>query len=107
MHLTVLTSAYPRRYPRPWLLEESLTTRHAVGTYSCRCMRARVALLRSQFPLIASVGRCFPPGFCGSAGRSVDSAAGALSCALLAPAPQPLALGHGHDGSLHLRLRCP
>src|SRR5262245_33968632 len=26
---------------------------------------------------------------------------------LLAPACQPLALGDGHDGSIHLRLRCP
>jgi len=30
-----------------------------------------------------------------------------LILCLLAPAPQPLALGHGHDGSIHLRLRCP
>jgi hypothetical protein len=26
-------------------------------------VRARIGLLRSQFPLFASVGRCFPPGF--------------------------------------------
>ena len=38
-------------------------------------------LLRSQVPLFASVGRCFPPGFCGSACRSGDSAADALSYA--------------------------
>ncbi len=62
MHMTARTSAYPRRYPRPSLLAGSLTTRHAVGTYSCRRMRARVALLRSQLPLLASLGRCFPPG---------------------------------------------
>src|SRR3989442_7865209 len=68
-------------------------------------MRARVALRRSQFPWFASVGRCFPPGFCGSACRSVNSAAGALSCALLAPACQPLALGDINDGSSHLSLR--
>src|SRR4030095_16169281 len=72
-----------------------------------RWVRGRVALRRSQFPFFASVGRCFPPGFCGSAGRSVASTAGALSCALLAPAYQPLALGDGHDGSIHLCLRCP
>ena len=70
-------------------------------------MRERVALPSSQLPLIASLGRCFPPGLCGSACRSVDSAAGALSCAILAPARQPLALVHGHDGSIHLRFRCP
>ena len=43
--------------------------------------RARIRLCRSQLPCFASVGRCFPPGFCGSAYRSVGSAAGALSCA--------------------------
>ena len=46
-------------------------------------------------------------GFVGSADRSVSKAAGALSCALLAPARQPLALVRVHDGSMHLRLRCP
>ena len=58
-------------------------------------------------PMVASVGRCSPPGFCGSANRSVSKAAGALSCAVLAPACQPLALVGLHDGSLHLCLRCP
>src|SRR5262249_43231490 len=99
VHLTVRTSAYPRHYPRPSLLAGSLTTRHAVGTCSCPSMRARVALRRSQFPWLASVGRCSPPGCCGSAGRSVLTAAGALSCALLAPACQPLPLGKSDDGS--------
>jgi hypothetical protein len=61
--MTARTSAYPRRYPRPWLLAGSLLTRHAVGTYSRQRVRARVRLLRSQLPLLASVGRCFPPGF--------------------------------------------
>ena len=69
--------------------------------------RGRTGLLRSQFPWFASVGRCSPPGFCGSAGRSVSKAAGALSCAVLAPARQPLALVGVHDGSMHLCLRCP
>jgi hypothetical protein len=32
-------------------------------------------------PMVASVGRCSPPGFSGSAHRSVSKAAGALSCA--------------------------
>jgi hypothetical protein len=64
-------------------------------------------LLRSQCSCLVSVGRCSPPGLSGSACRSVDSAAGALSCAILAPAHQPLALGHDHDGSSHLCLRCP
>ena len=70
-------------------------------------MRGRVALRRSQFPFLASVGQCFPPGFCGSASRSVDATAGALSCALLAPACQPLTLGHIHDGASPLCWRCP
>ena len=43
--------------------------------------RGHTGLLRSQFPWCASVGRCSPPGFCGSADRSVSKAAGALSCA--------------------------
>jgi len=46
-------------------------------------------------------------GFVGSAGRSVSKAAGALSCAVLAPARQPLALVRVHDGSMPLCLRCP
>jgi hypothetical protein len=62
-HNAVLTSAYPGHYPGPWLLEESFPIRHAVGTYSDLCRRARMRLLRSQFPLLASLGRCFPPGF--------------------------------------------
>jgi hypothetical protein len=61
--MTARTSAYPRRYPRPSLLAGSHPARHAVGTSSCRSMRARVGLLRSQFPWFASVGRCSPPGF--------------------------------------------
>ena len=38
-------------------------------------------------------------GFLGSADRSVLKAAGAVSCAILAPAPQPLALVRSDDGS--------
>jgi hypothetical protein len=46
-------------------------------------------------------------GFGGRADRSVSQAAGALSCAVLAPASQPLALVGLHDGSPHLCFRCP
>jgi hypothetical protein len=46
-------------------------------------------------------------GFLGSAHRSMWKVAGAVSCAILAPARQPLALGVVHDGSSHLCLRCP
>jgi len=63
LHFTVLTSAYPRHYPRPWLLEESLPVRHTVGTCSGLSRSGRTGLLRSQFSLFASVGRCSPPGF--------------------------------------------
>src|SRR5262249_58408658 len=107
LHFTVLTSAYPRHYPRPWLLEESLPVHHTVGTCSRLSRRGRTGLLRSQFPWLASVGWGSPPGFYGSADPSVWKAAGALSCAVLAPARQPLALVRFHDGSTHLRLRYP
>ena len=63
VHITVLTSAYPRRYPRHWLLEESFPIRLAVGTSSEWCRRARMRLPRSQLPLLTSLGRCYPPGF--------------------------------------------
>ena len=99
LHFTVLTSAYPRHDPRPWLLEESLPVHHTVGTCSRLSRRGRTGLLRSQFPWLASVGRCSPPGFYGRADRSVWKAAGAVSCAVLAPARQPLALVGVHDGS--------
>jgi hypothetical protein len=46
-------------------------------------------------------------GFLGSAHRSMRQAAGAVSCAMLAPAYQPLALGPTHGGLAHLCLRCP
>jgi hypothetical protein len=79
-HITVRTSAYPRRYPRLWLLAGSHPTRHAVGTSSWPSMRARVRFLRSQLPLLASVGRCAPPGF---------SAVHTGQCGRL-PAPYPV-----------------
>ena len=105
--LTVRPSASPRGYPRPVLRAGSLTTRPAVGTASWRCLRARVALRRSQLPWFASVGRCVPPGGGGRAGRAGASAAGAFAWALWAPARPPLTLGHFDDGSPHLRLCCP
>jgi len=99
------TSAYPGRYPRPWLLRAS-SSPTASGWHLLRGVtgltEGRWRLLRSQFPLLASVGRCSPPGFFGGADRSVLKAAGAVSCAVLAPARQPLALVGLHDGSPHL-----
>ena len=96
------TSAYPGHYPWRWLLRAS-SSPAASGWHLLRevigLTEGRWRLLRSQFPWLASVGWCSPPGFCGSADRSVSKAAGAVSCAVLAPARQPLALGDGHDGS--------
>src|SRR5215831_4945858 len=104
------TSAYPGHYPWPLLLRASSSP--VVYGWHLLCEGTSLTedhwrLLRSQFPWLASVGRCSPPGFCGSAHRSVSKAAGALSCAILAPAPQPLALVGLHGGSPHLCLRCP
>jgi hypothetical protein len=65
------------------------------------------ALLRSQFPLFASLGRCSPPGVCGSAGRSVLTAAGALSCAFWLQCLSLLRWVKVTMAQPHLRLRCP
>jgi hypothetical protein len=46
-------------------------------------------------------------GLLGSADRSVSKAAGAVSCAILAPARQPLALVRVHDGSTTPLLALP
>jgi len=104
------TSAYPGHYPWPWLLRASCSpiacSWHLLSAVT-HLRESHWGFHRSQFPLVASVGRCYPPGFSGSAGRSVCSAAGALSCAVLAPARQPLALVQRNDGSAHLHLRCP
>ena len=95
------TSAYPGHYSWPWLLRASFSP-PACGWHLLREMTSLTegwwGLLRSQFSWFVSVGRCSPPGLCGSACRSVDSAAGALSCAVLAPAHQPLPLGKSDDG---------
>jgi hypothetical protein len=69
--------------------------------------RARIRLCRSQLPCFASVGRCFPPGFCGSACRSVGSAAGALSCAFWLQRLSLLRWVMVTMAQIHLRLRCP
>jgi hypothetical protein len=59
------TSAYPGRYPWPWLLRASFSP--AACGWHLLCGMTRLAegcwgLLRSQFPWLASVGRCSPPG---------------------------------------------
>jgi hypothetical protein len=75
---------------------------HLLTSYESTCRL-------TPFPMaIARILRaCSPPGFCGSAGRSVLTAAGALSCAVLAPAYQPLTLGKSDDGSSTPSLALP
>jgi hypothetical protein len=59
------TSAYPGHYPRPWLLRAS-SSPVACGWYLLRGViglpEGQWGLLRSQLPLLASLGRCSPPG---------------------------------------------
>ena len=104
------TSAYPGHYPWHWLLRAS-SSPAASGWHLLRevisLTEGHWRLLRSQFPWLASLGRCSPPGFCGRADRSVSKAAGAVSCAVLAPARQPLALVRLHDGSTTPSLPLP
>jgi hypothetical protein len=60
------TSAYPGHSPRPWLLRAS-SSHVACGWRLLRegpgLAEGHVGLLRSQLPLLASLGRCSPPGF--------------------------------------------
>ena len=78
------TSAYPRHYPGPWLLRASFSPM-ASGWHLLRGVIRPTEdygrLLRSQLPLFVSLGRCYPPGLCGSASRSVPQSTDALSFA--------------------------
>ncbi len=60
------TSAYPGHSPRPWLLRAS-SSPAACGWYLLReptgLTKGCWGFHRSQFPGLASVGRCFPPGW--------------------------------------------
>ena len=103
------TSAYPGRYPWPWLLRAS-SSPVACGWHLLREVTASPrATGGSPVPSFhARIRRTvLSTGFLGGADRSVCKAAGALSCAVLAPARQPLALGPTPDGLAHLRWRCP
>jgi hypothetical protein len=66
VHNTGPTSAYPGHYPGRWLLRASVSPT-ASGWHLLRGLTSptegRWGLPRSQFPLLASLGRCFPPGF--------------------------------------------
>ena len=96
------TSAYPGHYPGPWLLRASFSP----TAYGWRLLHEVTGFIEGHwgvtpFPVpIARILRAvLSTGFIGSAGRSVRTATGALSCAVLAPAPQPLPLGKSDDGS--------
>jgi hypothetical protein len=60
------TSAYPGHYPRLSLLRASFS-HVACGWHLLRegtsLPEGHAGLLRSQFPLLTSLGRCSPPGF--------------------------------------------
>lgn len=59
------TSAYPGHYPGPWLLRASFSPVvygwHLLQEVT-RFTEDQGRLRRSQLPLLASLGRCFPPG---------------------------------------------
>ena len=88
------TSAYPGCYPRPWLFRAS-SSRVA---YGWRLLRKGPALRepRGVTPFLASIVRLLravlSTGFVGSADRSMERVAGAVSSVILTPARQPLAL---------------
>jgi hypothetical protein len=82
--------------------------------YAMRLAPAPVILLERPYgvtPFPVSIVRIrravLSTGFVGSADRSVSKAAGALSCAVLAPARQPLALVRVHGGSATPLLALP
>ena len=77
------------RNPSPYALRLAPAPMMSESTYEVTPYLMAIARLRR---VVLSTG------FLGSAGRSVLTAAGALSCAVLAPAHQPLPLGKSDDG---------
>jgi hypothetical protein len=77
------------RNPSPYALRLAPAPRMSESTYEVTPFPMAMARIRRAV---------LSTGFVGSAGRSVLTAAGALSCAVLAPAHQPLALGKSDDG---------
>src|SRR5262245_18296649 len=76
-------SAYPGHDPWPWLLQSSFFSSIlwlAPTPGSDRLSERRWRFRRSQFPWLASAGRCYPPGF---------SAVHTGQCVRL-PAPSPV-----------------
>ena len=97
--ITVLTSAYPRHYPRPWLLEESLPVRLAVGTCSGPALQAGEHVRGYVVPdpsLAMNVGWSTLPGACGVNASHAEKGWPRHQC-LLAPACQPLSLVQPND----------
>ena len=104
------TSAYPEHYPWPWLLRASFSP-IASGWRLLREVTGLIeghwGLLRSQFPLFASVGRGSPPGF-----STVQTGHW-----FRMPVSYPVPFGSSASASWrwfkvtmaqpHLRLRCP
>jgi hypothetical protein len=77
------TSAYPGHSPGPWLLRASSSPMACGWHLLCEVTRLTEGhgrLLRSPFPLLASLGRCFPPALL----------AGQTGQCLWMPAPYPL-----------------
>src|ERR671922_932477 len=95
VHLTVLTSAYPRRYPRPWLLEESLPVRLVVGTCSGPALLVGEHVRGYVVPdpsLAMHVGWSTLPGAYGVNASPAEKGWPKHQC-LLAPAYQPAFAG--------------
>jgi hypothetical protein len=77
------------RNPSPYALRLAPAPMMSESTYEVTPFPMAMACIRRAV---------LSTGFLGSAGRSVLTAAGALSCAVLAPAHQPLPLGKSDDG---------
>src|SRR5206468_3376442 len=105
--VSVLTSAYPGRDPRPWLLEESFPVRHAVGTCSGRLSERTYGVTPFPVSMMRIRRAVLSTGFIGSADRAVSKAAGALSCAFWLQRVSLLRWFAFTVAQPHLRLRCP
>jgi len=77
------------RNPSPYALRLAPAPRRSESTYEVTPFP--MAMTRSRRAVLST-------GFLGSAGRSVLTAAGALSWAVWAPAPPPLPLGQSDEG---------
>ena len=107
MPITVLTSAYPRHCPRPWLLEESLPVRLAVGTCSGHGAGEHIRGHFVPAPSLAmNVGWSTLPGACGVHASRAEKGWPRHQC-LLAPACQPTFAGSTSRQFHDLPVRTP